>query len=102
MASRLTDRPEVLVPSCLSEEKRSQLANFARTALTITPVAYDRATGRLDLADLGVRACAHARQDEQGGDHQVLRLGPSHIFSGNVKSEQETRPPIRLAGGFLV
>ena len=52
MASRLTDRPEVLVPSCLSEEKRSQLANFARTALTITPVAYDRATGRLDLADL--------------------------------------------------
>lgn len=52
MASRLTDRSEVLVPSCLSEDKRSQLANFARTALTITPVAYDRATGRLDLADL--------------------------------------------------
>lgn len=52
MASRLTDRPEVLIPSCLSAEKRSQLANFVRTALTITEVSYDRATGRLDLADL--------------------------------------------------
>ncbi len=52
MAGRITGRDQVLVPACLAVEKRAQLHNFTRSAMTVTSVAYDPATGGLDLEDL--------------------------------------------------
>lgn len=52
MASRLTDRGTVLVPRNLNPEKRSQLHNFARTAVEIVEVGMEAGSGLLDLDDL--------------------------------------------------
>jgi glycine dehydrogenase subunit 1 len=52
MASRLTDRTEVLVPRNLDPDRFAQLHNFARSSVSIVQVGFDPATGMLDLADL--------------------------------------------------
>ncbi len=57
MASRLTNRREVLVPASMSPARLSVISNFCNPtnmpeALNIKRVAYDAETGKLDLKDL--------------------------------------------------
>ncbi|MFP8890532.1 aminomethyl-transferring glycine dehydrogenase subunit GcvPA [Natrialbaceae archaeon A-CW2] len=57
MAHRLNHRTEVLVPESISPERLEVIENYRRLAnnddnLTITKIAYDRETGRIDVDDL--------------------------------------------------
>lgn len=57
MASRLTDRREVLVPRILDPERRSVIANYCEppdmaSHIAIVDVGFDKKSGQLDLADL--------------------------------------------------
>ena len=52
MACRRTARTEVLVPSTLSADRRSQIHNFVRPAASIGRVLMDPDTGLMDLSDL--------------------------------------------------
>jgi len=57
MASRITGRRRVLLPRCLDPDRRGVISNFCEPVgtgshLTIVEIDADRATGRLDLADL--------------------------------------------------
>jgi glycine dehydrogenase subunit 1 len=60
MASRLTGRREVLLPRIVDPERRSVIANYCEpdampSHIAMVDVAYDKATGLLDLADLGAK-----------------------------------------------
>ena len=52
MAGRLTGRRTALVPRTMSAQRRSAVANYVDPALDLVDVAYDPASGLLDLADL--------------------------------------------------
>jgi glycine dehydrogenase subunit 1 len=57
MASRLTNKREVLVPACMSPARLSVISNFCNPtdmpgALKIRKVTYDPKTGKIDLKDL--------------------------------------------------
>lgn len=52
MASRLTDRRTVLVPATMARQRRQHLENTAQAWLDPVAVAYDPATGLMDLDDL--------------------------------------------------
>ncbi len=52
MAGRITGRGRVLVPGTTSPQRRSVIDNYVRGALEVVPVAYERDSGLLDLADL--------------------------------------------------
>ena len=52
MAARITGRRKVLVPQSISGEKLSHLRNVAMSQVDAIEIAYDPATGLLDLADL--------------------------------------------------
>jgi glycine dehydrogenase subunit 1 len=57
MAARLTERAEVLVPASLDPERLAVIANYCGPVemaghIDITRVAYDPASGQLDLEDL--------------------------------------------------
>lgn len=60
MASRLTGRREVLVPAHMSPARLSVVSNFCNPtgmpgAIKVTRIAYDEATGTLDIKDLKKR-----------------------------------------------
>ncbi|TDV33600.1 glycine cleavage system pyridoxal-binding protein P [Paraburkholderia caballeronis] len=60
LASRLNGRREVLVPEGLDPERLLVIRNYCEPPqmpnhLRIVPIRYDRASGRLDLADLAAR-----------------------------------------------
>ena len=52
MMMRMTGRSEALVPETMNPEVLSQARTYCRSAGTIVTVKADRATGRMDLADL--------------------------------------------------
>ncbi len=52
MASRLTGRRRALVPASLSPERRSVIEGYIGTRMTVEAVAFDPATGGIDLAAL--------------------------------------------------
>jgi glycine dehydrogenase subunit 1 len=57
MAARLTGRAEVLVPASLDPERLAVILSYCgppelANHLSVVPVAYEPASGRLDLADL--------------------------------------------------
>ena len=57
MAARLTGRDQLLVPAATDPERLAVIRNYCappelRDHVEVIPVAYDPATGRLDLADL--------------------------------------------------
>ncbi len=53
MASRLTQRTEILIPRIIHFERFATLCTYAEPAgLKIKPVCYDSKTGQLDLEDL--------------------------------------------------
>ena len=53
MAGRLTGRRRVLVPASMSRDKRSRILDYVRPDLDVEEVAFEPATGLLDLAALG-------------------------------------------------
>jgi glycine dehydrogenase subunit 1 len=52
MAGRLTGRRVALVPRTMSAQRRSAVATYVDPALDLVDVAYEPASGLLDLADL--------------------------------------------------
>jgi glycine dehydrogenase subunit 1 len=53
MASRINGKKEVVVPRVMSREKDSVLHNYCRgPGILVKKVGYDKATGRVDLAQL--------------------------------------------------
>ena len=63
MASRITGRRQVLVPRYMDPDRRGVIANFCEPVgtgshLTLIEIDADRASGRLDLADLRTKLTA--------------------------------------------
>jgi glycine dehydrogenase subunit 1 len=52
MASRVTDRYEILVPKTISPDRLSVMRNFCERLMDIKLIGYDPETGQLDLEDL--------------------------------------------------
>ncbi len=52
MACRLNGRTEVLVPELMDPDKFKVMKNYCAPQITLIPVAYDTATGLLDLEDM--------------------------------------------------
>jgi glycine dehydrogenase subunit 1 len=52
MASRITERYEVLIPKTISPERSSVMKNYCYGSIELKSVGYDRQTGQLDLEDL--------------------------------------------------
>lgn len=52
MASRITDRKEILVPKTMDKEKFFVIKNYCDPDITLIPVEYDITTGQMDLSDL--------------------------------------------------
>lgn len=52
MSSRITGRSEALVAGTVSADKLLIMRNYCDPGVAITPVGYDRETGKMDLADL--------------------------------------------------
>ena len=55
MAARITGRKKVLVARSAGEQRLDHMHNFCRHAVSIETVAYDPASGLLDLDDLGAK-----------------------------------------------
>jgi glycine dehydrogenase subunit 1 len=49
MASRLTNRPEVLICGNISQDKLSKVQDYCRRAVQVQLVGYDAGTGQMDL-----------------------------------------------------
>lgn len=52
MASRITNRKEIIVPKTMNPEVVSQLKDYGKKAIEITFVDYDPITGQIELNDL--------------------------------------------------
>lgn len=52
MSSRITGRSEALVAGTVSADKLLIMRNYCDPGVAVTPVGYDRETGKMDLADL--------------------------------------------------
>jgi glycine dehydrogenase subunit 1 len=52
MGGRITGRSRALVPATISRDKRSKIVDYVAPDLRVEDVAFDPATGLLDLADL--------------------------------------------------
>jgi glycine dehydrogenase subunit 1 len=53
MAGRITGRRRVLVPASMSRDKRSRILDYVQPDLDVEEVAFEPASGRLDVAGLG-------------------------------------------------
>jgi len=94
MAARITGRSEVLVPATINPRRLEQMKTYCRYSEvgTITTVAYDRATGLLDLVDLKGRL--------RSGVACVLVENPSYL--GGVESQLETIANLAHDAGALL
>jgi glycine dehydrogenase subunit 1 len=70
MAGRITGRPRVLVPATISRDKRSKIVDYVAPDLHVEDVAFDPATGLLDLDAL--RAALGGDRAELGDDRAAL------------------------------
>lgn len=52
MATRITGRKEILVPALMDREKFLLIKNYCAPDITLVPVDYEEATGKLSLEDL--------------------------------------------------
>ncbi len=52
MAGRINGRRQVLVPASIGRDKLSKFRDYCQPLLDVTPIAFDPATGLLDLDDL--------------------------------------------------
>ena len=52
MASRITGRKEVLVPTLMDKEKFLLMKNYCAPDITLVPVSFDTESGQLSLSDL--------------------------------------------------
>lgn len=81
MAARITDRSEVLVPATMNPRRHQQMKTYCRDSevATITMVAHERASGRLDLHDL--------EEKLHPGVACVLVENPSYL--GGIESQMQ-------------
>jgi glycine dehydrogenase subunit 1 len=94
MAARITGRSEVLVPATINPRRLEQMKTYCRYSEvgTITTVAYDRATGLLDLVDLKGKL--------DSGVACVLVENPSYL--GGVESQLEAIANLAHGAGALL
>lgn len=52
MASRMTGRKEILYAGNVAPDHVLIIKNYCKPEITVTPIAYDKATGKMDLDDL--------------------------------------------------
>ncbi|HNU93821.1 MAG TPA: aminomethyl-transferring glycine dehydrogenase subunit GcvPA [Bacillota bacterium] len=92
MASRIVGRNTVLVSDTVSPERLAVMTNYCTPALRIVPVAHSRATGMMDLADLGRKI--------SGDTAAVYFENPS--FLGPIETEGEAIAEIAHQCGALL
>ncbi len=84
MGGRITGRSRALVPATISRDKRSKIADYVAPDLRVEDVAFDPATGLLDLADL--------RAALAGGDvAAVLVENPTYLGAVETQGPEIVR-----------
>lgn len=91
MATRVTKRDEVLIPSTLNPDVARAVKTYLHPDVKATSVAYDRTTGRLDLNDLEAKL-----SDKTAA---VMAMNPN--FFGIVEEEASRIADLAHAAGAL-
>lgn len=93
MAARITGRNVALVSDTVGPERLAVIMNYCTPALRIVPVSHSRATGMMDLADLGRKISSETAA--------VYFENPSYL--GSIETEGEAIAEIvHKCGALLV